>query len=69
MTHQAPSSRHADSNVSRYRAATWDGRPPCAWADLDDHERHIWRQFFQCHLEDIASGRHSDPTDTDCEVE
>lgn len=48
---------HADADVSRYRNAQWNGRPPCPWADLDDHERDIWRGFFQGHLDDIASGR------------
>ena len=53
---------HADADVSRYRNASWNGRPPCPWADLDNHERDIWRGFFQDHLDDIASGRHNSST-------
>ena len=59
---------HTDADVRRYRTAQWDGRPPCPWADLDNDERDIWRKFFQIHLDDIASGRHSEHTTTESEV-
>ena len=59
---------HADADVSRYRAAQWNGRPPCPWNDLDAHERDIWRGFYQCHLDDTANGRHSEQTTTESEV-
>ena len=69
MTHQTTPSRPTDADVRRYRDASWNGRPPCPWADLDDHERDIWRGFFQDHLDDIASGRHGERQATDSEVE
>ena len=59
---------HADADVSRYRAAQWEGRPPCPWADLDNDARDIWRGFYQCHLDDIASGRRSERHDADSEA-
>lgn len=59
---------HTDAEVSRYRAAQWNGRPPCPWAGLDNHERDIWREFFKCHLDDIASGRRSEHTTAESEA-
>lgn len=69
MTRKTTPNRLADDDVSRYRDAQWNGRPPCRWADMDNHERDIWREFFQCHLDDIASGRHNSSTASESEGE
>lgn len=68
MTRKATPNRLTDADVSRYRDAQWNGRPPCWWADMADHERDIWRGFYQSHLDDIANGRHGERQTTDSEA-
>lgn len=69
MTRKTTPNRLADDDVSRYRDAQWNGRPPCQWTDMDNHERDIWRGFYQSHLEDNANGRRNSATSSESEGE
>lgn len=69
MTRKTTPNRLTDADVSRYRDAQWNGRPPCRWTDMADHERDIWRGFYQSHLDDIANGGRSSSTASESEGE